>query len=204
MTGVRLDSDGGYVVQLSAGAQSEVPGQLVLGTGAPEAIKAASVVLAVPAWAAASLVPAELTADTASWGQLKPSPVISVHVIYGTQVTRLPFAMTAGSPLRWITDKTRSAGLHTGQYLAASVPLAEQLVDEPPAGIRAQILPELARLFPDAASAKVEDFFVTRERSATFRPAPGSRELRPGHSTRLAGLALAGAWTDTGWPDTME
>ncbi|HEX8006547.1 MAG TPA: FAD-dependent oxidoreductase, partial [Trebonia sp.] len=48
------------------------------------------------------------------------------------------------------------------------------------------------------------DFFVTRERRATFCQGPGSGALRPAAPTRWPGLYLAGAWTDTGWPDTME
>jgi len=50
----------------------------------------------------------------------------------------------------------------------------------------------------------VETFFVTREHAATFRAAPGARALRPGTRTSIDGLVLAGAWTDTGWPATME
>ena len=48
------------------------------------------------------------------------------------------------------------------------------------------------------------DFAVTHEPRATFRAAPGTRRLRPGPHTERAGLLLAGAWTDTGWPATME
>ncbi|HUB36667.1 MAG TPA: FAD-dependent oxidoreductase, partial [Solirubrobacteraceae bacterium] len=47
-------------------------------------------------------------------------------------------------------------------------------------------------------------FFVTREHAATFRAAPGVGALRPRARTSLAGLVLAGAWTDTGWPATLE
>ena len=43
-----------------------------------------------------------------------------------------------------------------------------------------------------------------RERRATFRQAPGTAALRPRAATQRPGLVLAGAWTDTGWPDTME
>jgi uncharacterized protein with NAD-binding domain and iron-sulfur cluster len=50
----------------------------------------------------------------------------------------------------------------------------------------------------------VTQFFVTREHAATFRAEPGARRLRPGPKTALPGLVLAGAWTDTGWPATME
>src|SRR5262249_18385019 len=57
---------------------------------------------------------------------------------------------------------------------------------------------------PAASVAQVTDFFVTRERRATFRQEPGCAALRPAAATALPGLTLAGAWTDTGWPDTME
>jgi uncharacterized protein with NAD-binding domain and iron-sulfur cluster len=65
-------------------------------------------------------------------------------------------------------------------------------------------VPELARLLPAARSAEVLDAFVTRERRATFRQAPGSWAMRPATSAGPDGVWLAGAWTDTGWPDTME
>jgi hydroxysqualene dehydroxylase len=172
--------------------------------GGPEIIHAAGVVLAVPAWAAAPLAPAELTADAGRWQQLESSPVLSLHVIYGSQVTELPFAAAVGSPLRWVADKTGPAGLHTGQYLAASVPAAEKYLNWPVRRLGAELLPELERLFPAAADADVQDFFVTKERRAVIRQEPGSQRFRGTQPAGLPGLAVAGAWTDTGWPDTME
>ncbi len=74
----------------------------------------------------------------------------------------------------------------------------------PAATLREQFLPALAELFPAAREARVAEFFVTRERRATFRQVPGTGKLRPRAGTQLPGLVLAGAWTDTGWPDTME
>jgi len=65
-------------------------------------------------------------------------------------------------------------------------------------------VPALEDLFPAARDARITDFFVTRERRATFRQVPGCAGMRPGAATALPGLVLAGAWTDTGWPDTME
>ena len=96
------------------------------------------------------------------------------------------------------------AGLAAGQYLAVSLSAADAYVDIPAASLRQQFLPALERIFPAAAGAKVTDFFVTRERRATFRQAPGIGALRPGTATAVPGFVLAGAWTDTGWPDTME
>jgi predicted NAD/FAD-dependent oxidoreductase len=161
------------------------------------------VVLAVPAWEAAALAPAELAADAAAWARLAPSPVVSLHVFYASKVTSLPFAAAIDSPVRWVIDKSGPAGLHAGQYLAASVPAADRFVDLPSSRLRAELLPELERLFPAATDAEVEDLFTTRERRAFIRQVPGAQRLRA-RQPGLPGLALAGGWTDTGWPDTME
>src|SRR5262249_20374723 len=81
---------------------------------------------------------------------------------------------------------------------------ADSYVDVPAASLREQFLPALEQLFPVAAQARVSDYFVTRERRATFRQVPGIGAIRPGAATSVPGLVLAGAWTATGWPDTME
>jgi squalene-associated FAD-dependent desaturase len=95
-------------------------------------------------------------------------------------------------------------GPAAGQYLAVSLSAADDYIDVPAARLREQFVPALAELFPAASQARISDFFVTRERQATFRQAPGCGQLRPAPATGLPGLVLAGAWTDTGWPDTME
>ena len=70
--------------------------------------------------------------------------------------------------------------------------------------LRERYLAAMRELLPLARDAKVERFQVTREHAATFRAAPGVSALRPSQRTELPGLALAGAWTDTGWPATLE
>ena len=77
-------------------------------------------------------------------------------------------------------------------------------MDRPVEWFRQTFVPALAELFAPARAARVERFLVTRERAATFRQVPGSGALRPGPRTPVRGLFLAGAWTDTGWPATME
>ena len=167
-------------------------------------LTADAVVLAVPSWVATNLAPTGLGSMPAGWADLGVSPIVNVHVHYDRRVTRLPFAAALESPVQWVFDKTRAAGVTTGQYLAVSLSAADSYVDVPAARLREQFLPALEQLFPAAADASVLDFFVTRERRATFRQVPGSGRLRPGAGTSVPGLALAGAWTDTGWPDTME
>src|SRR6185312_3078886 len=90
------------------------------------------------------------------------------------------------------------------QYLAVSLSAADAVLGQPTAAVRAAMLPALAALLPAARSAQVLDFFVTREPDATFRAGPGTARLRPPARTPLPGLFLAGAWTATGWPATME
>jgi squalene-associated FAD-dependent desaturase len=172
-----------------------------------------AVVLAVPHEKAAPLIPPDTLPDgtVASWAGLGASPIVNVHVIYDRPVTDLPFAAAIESPVQWVFDRTRISGLSASnhgrpgqQYLAISLSAADEYADVPAARLREQFVPALAELFPAARNAQVTEFFVTRERRATFRQAPGSGALRPKTATRRPGLVLAGAWTDTGWPDTME
>jgi squalene-associated FAD-dependent desaturase len=139
-----------------------------------------------------------------SWRRLGASPIVNLHVIYDQPVTRLPFAAAVDSPVQWVFDRTAISGCDRGQYLAVSLSAADQYAGERTAQLRARFLPALEQLFPAAVAARVTDFFVTRERRATFRQVPGTAALRPGAATAISGLVLAGAWTDTGWPDTME
>src|SRR5262249_6320510 len=77
-------------------------------------------------------------------------------------------------------------------------------IEERTEDLRTRFLPALGALLPRARAATVERFFVTRERAATFRQAPGSRALRPSARTRISGLFLAGAWADPGSAATLE
>jgi squalene-associated FAD-dependent desaturase len=174
------------------------------GDAAGSVIDADGVVLAVPAERAAGLGAGAGIEQAPGWNDIGVSPIVNVHVVYDRRVMTLPFAAAVDSPVQWVFDKTRQAGLTAGQYLAVSLSAADGYADMPTPELRAMFLPALERLFPAAANASVQDFFVTRERRATFRQAPGCSALRPGAATSVPGLTLAGAWTNTGWPDTME
>jgi squalene-associated FAD-dependent desaturase len=198
---VEPQAGGGFVVRLGRG-ESTADGAAEPAASQP--LSADGVVLAVPADQAVRLAATAGVAGAAGWVGLGHSPIVNVHVRYDRAVMKLPFVAAVDSPVQWVFDKTRQAGVQDGQYLAVSVSAADDLVDVPTAAIRELFEPELARLFPAAAGACIRDFFVTRERRATFRQGPGSGALRPGAGTSVPGLVLAGAWTATGWPDTME
>jgi squalene-associated FAD-dependent desaturase len=165
------------------------------------------VVLALPPGPTAGLLPAGAVDLPAGWADaLGSAPIVNVHLVLDRPVLDTPFVAAVDGPLQWVFDRSAAAGLppSAGQYLALSLSAADDLVDRPVADLRAWVLPHLHRLLPASRTAEIEELFVTREPRATFRPAPGSHRLRPPAATALPGLHLAGAWTDTGWPATME
>ena len=170
------------------------------GTGHADAV-----VVAVPHDRVAEVLPAGALPNAASAAaRLGMSPIVNVHVVFDGPVMDLPFVAGVGSPVQWVFDRTRPSGLERGQYLAISLSGADREIEERSEDLRERFLPALRALFPRAGEATVERFFVTREHAATFRQAPGTRSLRPGPVTGVPGLFLAGAWTATGWPATME
>jgi squalene-associated FAD-dependent desaturase len=155
------------------------------------------VVLAVPPHAAAEFV----RVDVDGLGQ---SPIVNLHVHYDRGVLDVPLAAALDSPVQFVFDRTLASGAREGQLLAVSLSHAVDEIELSVASLRDRYLPALERLLPAARGATVLDFAVTHEPRATFRAAPGTRRLRPGPYTERGGLLLAGAWTDTGWPATME
>ncbi|MEU5411802.1 hydroxysqualene dehydroxylase HpnE [Streptomyces clavifer] len=179
-------------------------GRWAVGTDG-ERFEADTVVLAVPQGETHGLLPDGAIDDPGRLLELTDAPILNVHVVYDRKVLRRPFFAALGSPVQWVFDRTATSGLRGGgQYLAVSQSAAQDEIDLPVAELRRRYLPELEKLLPAARGAGVRDFFVTRERTATFAPAPGTGRLRPGAHTRAPGLHLAGAWTATGWPATME
>jgi squalene-associated FAD-dependent desaturase len=211
----------GFLVHLGRSTQTAADGSAADGhqdadvtpadeTDGGEVLVADAVVLAVPHEQAARLIPAgALPAETVDgWAGLGAAPIVNLHVRYDRKVMDVPFAAAVDSPVQWVFDRTRISGMHArgddGQYLAVSLSAADPYVNMSVAELRDMFVPALAELFPEARAATVTEFFVTRERRATFRQVPGTARLRPKAATALPGLALAGSWTDTGWPDTME
>ncbi|MEV5355482.1 hydroxysqualene dehydroxylase HpnE [Streptomyces sp. NPDC052693] len=187
VTSVARNAHGGWRVQ--------VPG---------ETLDADAVVLAVPQREAHDLLPEGALDAPERLLEIGTAPILNVHVVYDRKVLARPFLTALGTPIQWVFDRTEASGLRSGQYLALSQSAAQDEIDAPVAVLRERYLPELERLLPLTRGAGVQDFFVTRERTATFAPTPGVGRLRPGARTKATGLCLAGAWTATGWPATME
>ncbi|MBV8733508.1 MAG: FAD-dependent oxidoreductase [Solirubrobacterales bacterium] len=203
---LRALSDAGVEVRLGLRVQRletmRDGGLLVSGQG--ERFLSSAVVLAVPNDRAPGLLPEGAVRDVGAIERLGSSPIVNLHLVYDRRVLAREFVAAVNSPLQFVFDRTASSGLQRGQCLAVSLSAAEAEIDTPAQELEARFSDAVAQLLPAARQATVERFVVTRERFATFRAAPGAWCSRPGPQTAVDGLALAGAWTDTGWPATME
>ena len=170
-----------------------------------QGLQADSVVVAVPHDAVGALLPPGTVAFQDRLVELGTSPIVNVHLVYDRPVTDLAFFAGVGTDAQFVFDRTEGAGLDDGrQCLAVSLSAAESHIGRPAADLVSHFTVELARLLPAAAGATVTDSIVTREHSATFLGLPGTNSLRSGTECGLPGVYLAGAWSDTGWPATME
>ena len=171
-----------------------------------EHVGADAVIVAVPHLAAAKLLPEGGFVNPALLERLGVSPIVDVHIVYDGKVTDYPVAAGVDTPVQYVFDKTVAAGRDPaeGQVLAVSISGAEAEHGERPEALIERYTGALRRLFPRARSAVVVDAVVSREHEATFRGVPGTARLRPGPDTGFGRLFVAGAWTDTGWPATME
>jgi squalene-associated FAD-dependent desaturase len=188
----------------AAAALERAGARVLLGTpvGSLDDLDEDAVILAVPHQAVGDLAAGAV--DQEALDGLGSSPIVNLHVHYDRRVLGEPVAAALESPLQWIFDRTTASGATTGQLVAVSLSHAIAEIDSPVLDLRTRYLPELEALLPAARGAEVLDFAVTHEPRATFRVAPGTARLRPGAETPIRGVYLAGAWTDTGWPATME
>jgi len=184
----------------------EVHGRGGRGEGAEaDSLSAEAVVVAIPHTRAARLLEPLLGDRARALERLGVSPIVNLHVVYDRPVLGESFAAGVGTPVQYLFDRSAAAGAPAGcQYLAVSLSGAEREMGMSVEELRERYLPAMRALLPRARQARVESFLVTREHAATFRAAPGVGALRPGPQTALRGLVLAGAWTATGWPATLE
>jgi hydroxysqualene dehydroxylase len=137
--------------------------------------------------------------------ELGRSPIVNVHLLYDRPVMTEPFIAGIDSPVQFAFDRTASSGAPTGhQMVAVSLSAADDYVTWSGEDLITHFTAEVARLLPPARSARVVHAIATREPLATFRGGPGSDRHRAPTRTGLPGVFLAGAWTATHWPATME
>ncbi len=185
-------------VQLRTGVVSLLDdGEVVRGVrcGDGGEIAADAVVLAVPPARLATIL-----GDPARYGVngldlFRTRAIVDVHLWFDTARGGSGFAAVIGSPVQWVFEKQPG-------YLCCSLSAADTLVGWPETDLVELCRTELAAVWPQLASAPLLRGAATRDPEATFIPSPGLH--RPGPATTRPNLVIAGAWTATGWPATME
>jgi squalene-associated FAD-dependent desaturase len=172
-----------------------------------ERAPADAVVLAVPWSAVPRLLPEGRRGEEPFAGltRLTGSPIVSIEMWLDRVVVDRVMVGLRGHEVEWVFDKGRLYGREGApQHLAFIVSAAYRIAPRPNAELQAAAEDALRRFFPAMAGARVERCLVMREAEATFASDPESEKLRPGPVTPIAGLFLAGDYTNTGLPATIE
>jgi squalene-hopene/tetraprenyl-beta-curcumene cyclase len=166
---------------------------LTLAKGEPATF--AAVVLAVPPRNAARILGEPAHYGVANLDAYEPYAIIDVHLWHDAGSIGLDFAAALESPLQWIFEKAPG-------YLCCSFSAAGEYLNMPTAQLETLAWREAQTLLPAINSANLVRSAVTRNPEATWLPRVGSARTK--QATTHPRIAIAGAWTDTGWPDTME
>jgi squalene-associated FAD-dependent desaturase len=175
-------------------------------------------VFAVPHDTFAELLPADIAqADPAfrNLDKIKDSPITGVHFWFDREVTSEPFITLLDTTVQWVFNKTALFGppaptatpansAAAKQYLQLVISASYDLLQKPRQEIIDLCLKEVRQALPAARDANLVKATVIKEATATFSPQPGVDRWRPKHQTSVNKLFLAGDWTATGWPATME
>jgi squalene-associated FAD-dependent desaturase len=171
-----------------------------------EQIEAQDVLSAVPPFQLASLLPGELLRHEPFFApvvSLRPAPIISINLWFDRAITNLDFVGLRGVTIQWLFNKGKILGVGEN-YVSLVLSGAHRHIARGKEELLATAMLELGELFPQAQKASLLHSLVIKERSATFSPTWEAERLRPAARTPVRGLYLAGDWTATGLPATIE
>lgn len=134
--------------------------------------------------------------------KLESVPILGVHLWFDRPVMHEPSAALIEGPLQWLFRKDDA-----GRQLHGVISAAREWASVPKEKALAQFEAQVRKLFPAAGDAKLQRGVIVIEKRATFAPLPGTDAIRPAQSPPKAGienLYLAGDYTKTDWPATME
>ena len=165
--------------------------------------------LAVPFDVLARMLPEtpETAPLSALLAQFTTSPITGIHLWFDREISDLDHAVLLDRTIQWMFHKSRLiAGRRegSGSYMELVVSSSKSLVEKSKAEIVELAVRELGEFFPAARTATLVKSTVIKELNATYSPQPGIDRIRPKPETAWPRVFLAGDWTATGWPATME
>jgi squalene-associated FAD-dependent desaturase len=166
------------------------------------------VVLATPFDVLERMLPHTAASESlrAMLSHFETSPITGIHLWFDRQVTDLEHAVLLDRTIQWMFHKSRlqDRAKTQGSYIELVVSSSRSLVDKSRNEIVDLALTEFREFFPAAREAKLLKSTVIKEIHATYSPRPGADSYRPTNATPWPRVFLAGDWTATGWPATME
>ncbi len=204
----------GVVVKLKAGVEciEQTAGKRWMVRTGDEEHFAAAVVLATDFKQTKALLaglPQPANGDvplSAGYEKFIPSPITTIHLWYDRDVTGLDHAVLLDTRIQWMFDKSRIRrwAAERGSYLELVISASWAELEMSREEIFASALQEIELFFPAVREARLLKSGVLKEARATFSVTPGLDIFRSGQATGWPGLYLAGDWTATEWPSTME
>lgn len=170
-------------------------------------------VLALPFEGVERVLPDDAEASTLreKLDHFQSAPITGIHLWFDRQITELDHAVLLDRTIQWMFHKSRllatrasSSGEGSGSYIELVVSASKSLIDKTRSEIVELALKEVREFFPLAREANLIKSTVIKEVRATYSPRPGIDAYRPSQSTAWPRVFLAGDWTATGWPATME
>jgi squalene-associated FAD-dependent desaturase len=155
------------------------------------------------------LLPPECTTGVAYFENMKHmelSPLCGVHLWFDRPLNCPPALSILDRDTEWIFNKTQNFDLPEGEgtYLSVVISASRRFAETPKEELLAHILEEVRACLPEARQANLVRSHVVRWPKATFSPKVGFESLRPDQRSPIENLYVAGEWTQTGWPSTME
>ena len=139
---------------------------------------------------------------------LEPASITAVHLWFDRPLTRLPNAVLVGGLGQWLFGRSRqpvdSDSSELGHYYQIVISASHELAGRDRQDLVGQLRRELAAIWPAARRARLLHWRVATDPAAVFSVRPGVDRYRPTQPTPIENLVLAGDWTSTGWPATME
>ena len=216
-----LASRGTTIRLLTSVEQVEITGESATGVrlGSNEVVSSDELIIALPFFRVMSVLPPALKEAPELQGiqKLEAAPISSIHLWFDRPITDLPHLVLVDRLCQWLFNRSAmdQSGLVSSQgntaispdrsyYYQIVISASHSLEGQSRQQIEQTVLKELFEIWPQSADAKILHSRHVTEHRAVFAPVPGVDALRPAQQSPIANLQLAGDWTRTGWPATME